>query len=85
LKLERWGSFAVYGALGRVKVTGALLVIAGEKDVHTTLKESKELFKKANKPKELWVVKGAKHVDFDALLGKEYEEKILDFLDEYME
>ena len=67
------------------KVTGALLVIAGEKDVHTTLKESKELFKKANKPKELWVVKGAKHVDFDALLGKEYEEKILDFLDEYME
>ena len=67
------------------KVTSAVLVVAGEKDIHTTLQESKQLFSKANEPKELWIVKGAKHVDFDALLGKEYEERILDFLDEYME
>jgi len=67
------------------KVTGAVLLIAGEKDVHTTLKESKEMFEKAHEPKELWVVKRAKHVDFDKFLGKEYEDKILDFLDEYME
>ena len=67
------------------KVTGAVLVIAGEKDVHTPLKESKALFEEAHEPKELWVIKGAKHVDFDKLLGKEYEERILDFLDEYME
>ena len=67
------------------KVTGAVLVIAGEKDVHTPLEESKELFKKAHEPKELWVVKGAKHVDFDKFLGKVYEERILDFLDEFME
>ena len=67
------------------KIKGVVLVVAGENDVHTTLKESKEIFDKAHEPKELWVIKGAKHVDFDKFLGKEYEEKILDFLDEYME
>ena len=66
-------------------VTGATLFIVGEKDLHTPLKESKAMFKKAHEPKVLWVVKGAKHVDFDALLGKEYEEKILSFLEEHME
>ncbi len=67
------------------KVTGAVLIIAGEKDKHTTIEESKEMFKKAHEPRELWVVKGAKHIDFDSLLGKQYEERVLDFLGEYME
>jgi len=67
------------------KVTGAVMVIAGENDQHTLVKESKEMFEKAHEPKEFWVVKGAKHVDFDGLLGEVYEERILDFLEEYME
>ena len=67
------------------KVTGAVMIIAGEHDKHTLLNESKEMFKKAHEPKELWVIKGAKHVNFDTLLEKVYEEKILEFLEKYME
>ena len=61
------------------KVKGAVLLIAGEDDQHTTLKESKIMFKQLYEPKELWIVPNAKHIDFDALLGKEYEERVLHF------
>jgi len=67
------------------KVTGAVMIVAGEYDQHTLLKESEEMFEKAHEPKELWVVKGAKHVDFDGLLGEVYEERILEFFGEHME
>ena len=61
------------------KVKGAVLLIAGEKDKHTTLQESKMMFKQLHEPKELWIVSNAKHVDFDALLGEEYKERVLRF------
>ena len=67
------------------EVKGALLIIAGERDQHTLLKESQEMFRQAPNPKELWVVKGAKHRDFDALLGEVYQERIIEFLEEHME
>ena len=62
------------------KVTSAVLLIAGENDQHTTLKESKMMFQQLHEPKELWIVPNAKHVDFDALLGEEYKKRILRFL-----
>ena len=65
------------------KVKGAVLLIAGEKDKHTTLQESQMMFKKLHEPKELWIVPNAKHVDFDALLGEEYEKRVLRFLEKY--
>lgn len=66
-------------------VKGALFVISGKEDRHTTVKETKAMFAKAHEPKELWLVEGKGHIDFSKALGKEYEEKVLDFLDEWME
>ena len=37
------------------------------------------MFKQLYKPKELWIVHNAKHVDFDALFMDEYEERMLNF------
>ena len=66
------------------KVKGAVMIIAGAKDRHTTLKESKELFKQAPEPKELWVVEGAKHINFDTYKKEEYQERVLNFLEAWM-
>jgi alpha-beta hydrolase superfamily lysophospholipase len=57
-----------------------VLVVAGSKDEHTTLKESEELFAAAVAPKSLWVVEGAKHQDFLAYDPKGYEGRVLPFL-----
>jgi len=66
------------------QATGAIMIITGSNDQRTTVEESKEMYAKANKPKELWIVKDAKHVNFDYLLGDKYKEKILSFLDKHM-
>lgn len=66
------------------KVKGAVMIVAGSDDKHTTLAESKRMFKEAHEPKELWVVEGAGHVDFDELDKDEYEERVLDFFGEWM-
>ena len=66
------------------KLKGAVMIIAGSKDQHTTLAESKRMFAKAHEPKELWVIEGAKHVDFDTLLGEAYQKRILLFLEKWM-
>ena len=67
------------------EIKGAVLVISGEKDKHTTVRETKKMFALVPKAKELWIVKGKGHVDFSTALGKLYEERVLDFLEENME
>jgi fermentation-respiration switch protein FrsA (DUF1100 family) len=57
-----------------------VLVVAGSRDQHTTLEESRELFAAAAEPKQMWIVEGAKHQD---LLGYDpigYEEHVVGFL-----
>lgn len=66
-------------------VKGAVLIISGDKDKHTTVKETKAMFSMAKEPKELWIVEGKGHVDFSEALGEVYEERVLDFLEEWME
>jgi esterase/lipase len=66
------------------KVKGSVMIIAGDKDRHTTLSESKRLFMEAKEPKELWVVKGAKHINFSTYKPKKYQKKILNFLNRRM-
>ncbi|MCP4657419.1 MAG: alpha/beta hydrolase [bacterium] len=61
-----------------------LLVVAGENDRHTTLRESQRLFAAANEPKELWVIDGAAHIDFHTYVGPEYERRILSFFSRYL-
>jgi hypothetical protein len=57
-----------------------VLIVAGSKDEHTTLEESRELFAAASMPKSLWVVEGARHQDLLAFDGAGYEEHVVGFL-----
>jgi fermentation-respiration switch protein FrsA (DUF1100 family) len=57
------------------------LFIAGAKDRHTKLDESREFFAAASEPKELWVVEEAAHVDVHQMAKEEYERRILDFFE----
>jgi len=62
-------------------VEAPLLLVAGERDRHATLDQSRTLFGAAPEPKEMWVVPGAAHQDFHRLAPGEYEDRILGFLD----
>ncbi len=62
-----------------------MLIISGMEDKHTPPKETQRMFDMAHEPKELWLVEGKGHVDFSKVLGKVYEERILEFLEEWME
>lgn len=63
------------------EVTAPKLLIAGAEDQRTTLEESKELFRAASEPKELWVVEGASHVDLCAFAREEYQRRVLQFFE----
>jgi fermentation-respiration switch protein FrsA (DUF1100 family) len=65
--------------VGAIKVPK--LFIAGAKDLHTKLNESRELFAAAAEPKEFWLVEEAAHVDVHQMLKEEYERRILDFFE----
>lgn len=56
------------------------LFIAGSLDEHTPIDESQALFDAANEPKALWIVDGARHVDFNAFAPDEYKCRVLEFL-----
>lgn len=61
-------------------IEAPLLLIAGERDRHATIEQSRVLFGVAPEPKELWIVPGAIHQDFHRLVPREYERRVLDFL-----
>ncbi len=61
-----------------------LLLISGTDDRHTTVAETERLFEAARQPKEMWIVPGGGHFNMHAYAGKEYEYRILDFLESYM-
>ena len=49
---------------------GAVLIISGAEDKHTTVEETRKMFSMANEPKELLLVEGKGYVDFFEMLGK---------------
>ena len=57
-----------------------VLIIAGTKDRHTTMAETRRLFEAAKEPKELWLIEGAAHVDLHRFAGGEYEDRVLGVL-----
>ena len=61
-----------------------VLIAAGSADRYTKLSETRRIFATANEPKELWVVKGAAHVDLHAFDRKDYEEHVSSFLARYL-
>ena len=63
---------------------GAVFVVCGSIDKHTTLEESKRMFEQANEPKQFWVVDGAAHVDFSSFEKDLYKTKVLSFFEHYL-
>jgi pimeloyl-ACP methyl ester carboxylesterase len=61
-----------------------LLLISGTDDRHTTVAETQRLFDAARRPKELWIVPGGGHFNMHTYAGKEYENRISDFLGWYL-
>ena len=57
-----------------------LLVVAGERDTLIDSGYSRRLFEAAAEPKEFYSIPGASHSDTWAVAGREYEERILGFL-----
>ena len=57
------------------------LIIAGERDRHTTVADSRALYAAASEPKELWIVPEAGHVNLYAAAESEYEKRVLAFLE----
>jgi fermentation-respiration switch protein FrsA (DUF1100 family) len=62
------------------EVHAPVLLIAGEADQHATLREMRELYERANPPKDLWVIDKARHVDFQIYARDEYERRVVGFL-----
>lgn len=60
------------------------LLIAGDRDRHTTIAESYAMFRAATGPKELWIVRGAEHVDLCRYAGAAYKARVLDFFNAHL-
>jgi len=58
--------------------------IFGSVDPDTTRQESMEMFQVAAEPKLMWELTGAAHVDLCRFAGREYESRVLEFLDRYV-
>lgn len=67
--------------INRIGHIGApVLVIAGGRDRHTLLWESRALYARARMPKAIWILPAAAHVDFQAAAPAEYESRVLAFI-----
>ncbi len=62
------------------KLSCRVLVIAGEQDTHTLPSDAREIFDQARKPKSWWLVPGATHVDIYGFAKRDYEQRVLDFV-----
>ncbi|MCH9674058.1 MAG: alpha/beta fold hydrolase [Gammaproteobacteria bacterium] len=67
------------------RFAGPVLVMGGDRDRRTTVRETNALFdafaKEAAGLSELWVVPGAAHVDLHTHATADYEQRVLRFLD----
>jgi fermentation-respiration switch protein FrsA (DUF1100 family) len=66
------------------KITSPVLIVSGSKDHDTPLPETMRIFDAANKPKELWIVDGADHVDLHRFAPGPYEARIGAFMARYL-
>lgn len=63
---------------------GAILIIAGTQDKHTTLVESQNLFNAVSHPKLFWPVEGAAHIDIYEYTPEQYQKNILLFFSQHL-
>jgi alpha-beta hydrolase superfamily lysophospholipase len=71
-------------AVGRI-APRALLLIAPKDDLLISWRQSVRLFELAGEPKELYVVEGAGHAEAYAADPETYQQRVLDFLERYLE
>lgn len=62
-----------------------VLVMSGRDDRHTTVAETKRLFRSASKPRQLAIIEGAAHVDLCAFNPTLYADLALSFLSEHLD
>jgi pimeloyl-ACP methyl ester carboxylesterase len=62
-----------------------LLLIAPQDDRLVSWTQSRELYRRARQPKELFVVPGAAHAEARAAAGVAYERRVLDFLGRHLD
>ncbi len=70
-------------ALGRL-APRPLLMIHGGADTYIKPTMTQDLFRYARRPKELWVVEGAKHNQALQVAGDEYRRRVLAFFDAHL-
>lgn len=63
----------------------ALLIIQGDQDHLVEIEDAELLYDKAKEPKELWLVENTPHVRAYQTEKQEYEKRVLEFFDEYLE
>lgn len=61
-----------------------ILIIQAGSDVRMPVSEGQKLYELAGEPKELWVIPDADHGDVHEVVGKEYDERILNFFQKWM-
>jgi fermentation-respiration switch protein FrsA (DUF1100 family) len=61
-----------------------VLVASGERDRHTSMKETQRLYEAANEPKQLAVFKGAGHINLMDHDPEQYTDEVLGFLNTYL-
>ena len=66
------------------EISVPIFILHGTGDNLITYTYSEKVYEQANQPKELWLIPGAKHNDMAEVGGKEYESRILDFLEKYL-
>ncbi len=65
------------------RLDAPVLIIAGGRDRHTRLWESRALYARAPGPKALWILPQAAHVDFFAREPADYEARVVGFIQRY--
>ncbi|HMF11237.1 MAG TPA: alpha/beta fold hydrolase [Gemmataceae bacterium] len=66
--------------VGKLSPTPVLL-LTGTDDYHADPASVQRLFERCGEPREFWLVPGAHHADVLEVAGRDYEERILAFLD----
>jgi pimeloyl-ACP methyl ester carboxylesterase len=66
------------------KIHAPKLLIVGDADRDTKIGESLAMFDAASASKELWIVHGARHVDFYRYSGSTYQIRVLGFFNKWL-
>ncbi|MBI5390143.1 alpha/beta fold hydrolase [Candidatus Woesearchaeota archaeon] len=79
--LNDFNGFALQPVKDIEQVHTPLLIIHGGVDPKVSVEEAQDVYRHANKPKELWIVPNAEHANIYDLNKEAYEQKVLEFFD----